>query len=99
MHVHDPSLAQSRASRCYATTSSRSVTIGRARGRDHTGACQHRSVPEPLADALASLRPLLLDADVLVKAVAAGRRRGALAGHARAELRPVDRAPAGASSS
>jgi SAM-dependent methyltransferase len=55
-----------------------------------TGACQHRSVPEPLADALASLRPLLLDADALVKAVAAGRRRGASPVHVRAELRPVD---------
>jgi SAM-dependent methyltransferase len=53
-------------------------------------ACQHRSVPEPLADALASLRPLLLDADALVKAVAAGRRRGAHPMHARAELRPVE---------
>jgi SAM-dependent methyltransferase len=47
-------------------------------------------VPEPLADALASLRPLLLDADALVRAVAAGRRRGAAPALARAELRPVD---------
>jgi SAM-dependent methyltransferase len=47
-------------------------------------------VPEPLNDALTELRPLLLDADDLVKAVAAGRRRGAVPGHARAELRPVE---------
>jgi SAM-dependent methyltransferase len=47
-------------------------------------------VPEPLNDALTALRPLLLDADGLVKAVAAGRRRGAAPGHVRAELRPVD---------
>jgi SAM-dependent methyltransferase len=52
-------------------------------------------VPEPLADALASLRPLLLDADALVKAVAAGRRRGAAPAHARAELRPVELGTAG----
>jgi SAM-dependent methyltransferase len=47
-------------------------------------------VPEPLNAALTELRPLLLDADGLVKAVAAGRRRGALPEPARAELRPVD---------
>jgi SAM-dependent methyltransferase len=46
-------------------------------------------VSEPLNAALTELRPLLLDADHLVKAVAAGRRRGAVPGHARAELRPV----------
>jgi len=46
-------------------------------------------VPEPLNAALTELRPLLLDADDLVKAVAAGRRRGAVPGHVRAELRPV----------
>jgi SAM-dependent methyltransferase len=46
-------------------------------------------VPEPLNTALTELRPLLLDADSLVKAVAAGRRRGAAPGHVRAELRPV----------
>jgi SAM-dependent methyltransferase len=46
-------------------------------------------VPEPLNTALTELRPLLLDADGLVKAVAAGRRRGAAPGHVRAELRPV----------
>src|SRR5690242_6749675 len=63
----------------------RGGVVGTARG-----ACQHRSVPEPLADALASLRPLLLDAEALVKAVAAGRRRNAVPAHARAELRPVD---------
>jgi SAM-dependent methyltransferase len=47
-------------------------------------------VPEPLDDALARLRPLLLDAEGLLRAVAAGRRRGAAPGYARAELRPVD---------
>lgn len=46
-------------------------------------------MPEPLNAALTDLRPLLLDADGLVKAVAAGRRRGALPEHVRAELRPV----------
>jgi SAM-dependent methyltransferase len=46
-------------------------------------------VPEPLNAALTELRPLLLDADDLVKAVAAGRRRGTVPGHLRAELRPV----------
>ena len=46
-------------------------------------------MPEPLNAALTELRPLLLDADHLVKAVAAGRRRGAVPGHVRAELRPV----------
>jgi SAM-dependent methyltransferase len=47
-------------------------------------------VPEPLAAALTSLRPLLLDADHLVRAVAAGRRRGAQPAWQRATLRPVD---------
>ena len=48
-------------------------------------------MPEPLDVALTELRPLLLDAEGLVKAVAAGRRRGsAEPGHQRAELRPVD---------
>jgi SAM-dependent methyltransferase len=46
-------------------------------------------VPEPLNAALTELRQLLLDADDLVKAVAAGRRRGTVPGHVRAELRPV----------
>jgi SAM-dependent methyltransferase len=46
-------------------------------------------VPEPLNAALTELRPLLLNADDLVKAVAAGRRRGSVPGHVRAELRPV----------
>jgi len=46
-------------------------------------------VPEPLNTALTELRPLLLDVDNLVKAVAGGRRRGAVPGHVRAELRPV----------
>jgi SAM-dependent methyltransferase len=47
-------------------------------------------VPESLNDALAELRPLLLDADELVKAIASGRRRVAVPAHARAELRPVE---------
>ncbi|MFZ0160668.1 MAG: SAM-dependent methyltransferase [Kineosporiaceae bacterium] len=47
-------------------------------------------VPEPLDAALAALRPLLLDLDELVRAVAAGRRRGTEPSHRRAELRPVD---------
>jgi hypothetical protein len=51
-------------------------------------AWDHGPVPQPLDEALASLRPLLLDA-ALVRAVAAGRRRGTAA-PGRAELRPVD---------
>ena len=50
-------------------------------------------MPESLDVALASLRPALLDPQRLVRAVAAGRRRGPLrdAGRfERAELRPVD---------
>jgi SAM-dependent methyltransferase len=47
-------------------------------------------VPQDLAAALAELRPLLLDADRLVRAVAAGRRRGQELPWRRAELRPVD---------
>jgi SAM-dependent methyltransferase len=47
-------------------------------------------VPEPLVAALTSLRPLLLDAEHLVRAVAAGRRRGAQPSWQRATLRPVD---------
>ena len=52
-------------------------------------------MPEDLAAALASLRPLLLDPDRLVRAVATGRRRAAAnqaqrPSVARAELRPVD---------
>jgi SAM-dependent methyltransferase len=46
-------------------------------------------VPEPLNSALTELRPLLLDVDNLVKAVASGRRRGLVPSHVRAELRPV----------
>jgi hypothetical protein len=46
-------------------------------------------VPEPLEPALARLRPLLADPERLVRAVGAGRRRGALPAFARAELRPV----------
>jgi SAM-dependent methyltransferase len=46
-------------------------------------------VPEPLAAALADLRTLLTDSDRLVRAVAAGRRRGATPEVPRVELRPV----------
>lgn len=46
---------------------------------------------EPLADALAAVRPLLLDPQTLVRAVASGRRRGVdPPPHQRIELRPVD---------
>jgi SAM-dependent methyltransferase len=47
-------------------------------------------VTEPLDDALSALRPLLLDAHGLVRAIAAGRRRGAQPEWVRGELRPVD---------
>jgi SAM-dependent methyltransferase len=52
--------------------------------------CHDGRVPEDLDGALASLRPLLLDLDRLVRAVAAGHRRGAGPAYRRAELRPVD---------
>jgi SAM-dependent methyltransferase len=45
-------------------------------------------MPEPLPDALAQVRELLLGPG-LVKAVASGRRRNAHPAHLRAELRPV----------
>ena len=64
----------------------RPVRHGAARG----GPCEADGVPEPLAAALTSLRPLLLDPDHLVRAVAAGRRRGAQPSWQRATLRPVD---------
>jgi SAM-dependent methyltransferase len=47
-------------------------------------------VPEDLDGALLQLRPLLLDPDVLVRAVAAGRRRSAVPAWRRVELRPID---------
>jgi SAM-dependent methyltransferase len=47
-------------------------------------------VPEPLDAALRDLRPLLLDVDALVRAVASGRRRGEHPAYVRGELRPVD---------
>ena len=47
-------------------------------------------MPDDLGAALAEVRSLLLDADRLIRAVAAGRRRGAITSIARAELRPVD---------
>jgi SAM-dependent methyltransferase len=46
-------------------------------------------VPEPLEPALARLRPLLADPECLVRAVGAGRRRGAPPALVRAEVRPV----------
>jgi SAM-dependent methyltransferase len=46
-------------------------------------------VSEPLEPALARLRPLIADPQCLVRAVAAGRRRGAHPAFVRAELRPV----------
>ena len=45
---------------------------------------------EDLEQALAELRPLILDVDGLVRAVAAGRRRGHQPQVQRAELRPVE---------
>jgi SAM-dependent methyltransferase len=47
-------------------------------------------VPESLQAGLAEVRDLLLRPDTLVRAVAAGRRRGAAPSPVRAELRPVD---------
>ena len=47
-------------------------------------------MPEPLADALAEVRALLLDEEALVRAVAAGRRRGHPLPWRRVELRPVE---------
>ena len=47
-------------------------------------------VPEDLDGALLRLRPLLLDPDRLVRAVAAGKRRSAAPPWRRAELRPID---------
>jgi len=47
-------------------------------------------VPEDLDGALQQLRPLLLDPDQLVRAVAAGRRRSATPPWRRVELRPID---------
>jgi SAM-dependent methyltransferase len=47
-------------------------------------------VPEPLDAALDEVRRLILDPEHLVRAVAAGRRRGSAPSLTRAELRPVD---------
>ncbi len=47
-------------------------------------------MPAPLVDVLADVRTRLLDADGLVRAVAAGRRSGHPLAWRRAELRPVD---------
>lgn len=47
-------------------------------------------MPEPLNAALTDLRPLLVDAAGLVKAVASGRRRVGAPAHVRAELRTVE---------
>jgi SAM-dependent methyltransferase len=48
------------------------------------------TMPEGLPGALAEIRALLLDVDQLVRAVAAGRRRGEQPRWRRVELRPVD---------
>jgi SAM-dependent methyltransferase len=47
-------------------------------------------VPEPLAAALSRLRPSLLDAERLVRAIGSGRRRGESPRWRRVEVRPVD---------
>jgi len=47
------------------------------------------AVPEPLEKALDEVRDLVLDPDNLVRAVAAGRRRGLTPRWTRADLRPV----------
>ncbi|GAB6900497.1 class I SAM-dependent methyltransferase [Kineosporia succinea] len=47
-------------------------------------------MPEPLQPALDRLRPLLLDTEGLIRAVASGRRRAEHPDPTRAELRPVD---------
>jgi len=47
-------------------------------------------MPDDLGAALAEVRSLILDPDHLIRAVAAGRRRGATTAVVRAELRPVD---------
>ncbi|MCD5312576.1 class I SAM-dependent methyltransferase [Kineosporia babensis] len=47
-------------------------------------------MPEPLTPALDRLRPLLLDTEGLVRAVASGHRRSEHPDPARAELRPVE---------
>lgn len=52
--------------------------------------CHDGRVPEDLDAALGALRPLLLDLDVLVRAVGAGRRRAGEPRYQRVELRPVD---------
>jgi SAM-dependent methyltransferase len=47
-------------------------------------------VPQPLDEALAQVRALLLDPEQLVRAVAAGRRRAAVPTWRKVELRPVE---------
>ncbi|HLL68341.1 MAG TPA: SAM-dependent methyltransferase [Micromonosporaceae bacterium] len=47
-------------------------------------------MPEPLDAAVAEIRALLLDPGTLIRAVAAGRRRGSAPRWVRAQLRPVD---------
>ncbi len=47
-------------------------------------------MPEDLDGALLQVRQLLIDPDVLVRAVAAGKRRGGVPDWRRVELRPVD---------
>ncbi len=47
-------------------------------------------MPQPLTEALAALRPLLVDPDSLVRAVGAGHRRGERPATTKVEIRPVD---------
>lgn len=47
-------------------------------------------MPEPLTDALAQVRAVLLDVDTLVRGVGSGRRRGQRPAWRRVELRPVE---------
>jgi SAM-dependent methyltransferase len=51
---------------------------------------RNNDVPEPLEKALAEVRELVLDPEGLVRAVAAGRRRGLTAQWVRVDLRPVE---------
>jgi SAM-dependent methyltransferase len=64
--------------------------LGARTALGRSGVGENGGVPEDLTIALASLRPLLLDPERLVRAVAAGRRRAGQPSVGRAELRPVD---------
>ena len=71
-------------------SSSWPATPGRLGAACAAQPCEADRVPEDLDAALAGLRPLLLDGTALVRAVAAGRRRGASPPWRRVELRPID---------